>query len=130
MKAFGINMNSSPTGKKRNASNMLESPYSKTFIYSPQTKEVEVKDVSFFFFIGINFERTLQETELIELPEASCNLPRPHDLDDLMEDDSHPVSSSDPMLSSPAPSSFSSSSPSSFYSSDETLSPESIDLIV
>lgn len=114
MKAFGINMNSSPAGKKRNASNMLESPYSKTFIYAPQTKEVEVKD----------------ETELIELPEASCNLPRPHDLDDLMEDDSHPVSSSDPMLSSPAPSSFSSSSPSSFYSSDETLSPESIDLIV
>ena len=52
------------------------------------------------------------------------------ELDDLMEDDNHPLSSSDPMLSSPAPSSFSSSSPSSFYSSDETLSPESIDLIV
>ena len=42
----------------------------------------------------------------------------------------HSIFFSDPMLSSPAPSSFSSSSPSSFYSSDETLSPESIDLIV
>ena len=70
----------------------------------------------------------LQEKEEIELPEA-CNLSR-NELDDLMEDDNHPLSSSDPMLSSPAPSSFSSSSPSSFYSSDETLSPESIDLIV
>lgn len=113
MKAFGINMNSTPTGKKRSGGSMLESHYSKTFIYSPQAKDVKVKE----------------ERELIELPEASCNLTRSH-LDDLMEDDSHPVSSSDPMLSSPAPSSFSSSSPSSFYSSDETLSPESIELIV
>lgn len=113
MKAFGINMNSSPAGKKRSAPSMLESPYSKTFIFTPHSKDMEVKE----------------ETEMIELPEASCNLSR-SDLDDLMEDDGHPVSSSDPMLSSPAPSSFSSSSPSSFYSSDETLSPESIDLIV
>jgi len=110
MKAFGISMTAVPT-KKSNA-NMLESQYSKTFIYTPQTKEVDVKE----------------ENEEIELPEA-CNLSR-NELDDLMEDDNHPVSSSDPMLSSPAPSSFSSSSPSSFYSSDETLSPESIDLIV
>merc|ERR1719206_1080196 len=110
MKAFGISMSTVPT-KKTNAS-MLESQYSKTFIYTPQTKEVDVKE----------------ENEEIELPEA-CNLSR-NELDDLMEDDNHPVSSSDPMLSSPAPSSFSSSSPSSFYSSDETLSPESIDLIV
>ena len=49
--------------------------------------------------------------------------------DDFMEDDSHPVSSSDPMLSSPAPSTLS-SSPSSFYSSDENLSPESIDHLI
>jgi len=110
MKAFGISMSTVPT-KKNNAS-MLESQYSKTFIYTPQTKEVDVKE----------------EKEEIELPEA-CNLSR-NELDDLMEDDNHPLSSSDPMLSSPAPSSFSSSSPSSFYSSDETLSPESIDLIV
>jgi len=110
MKAFGISMNTVPT--KKTTANMLESPYSKTFIYTPQTKEVDVKE----------------ENEEIELPEA-CNLSR-NELDDLMEDDNHPVSSSDPMLSSPAPSSFSSSSPSSFYSSDETLSPQSIDLIV
>ena len=50
---------------------------------------------------------------------------------DFMEDDSHPVSSSDPMLSSPAPSTLS-SSPSSFYSSsdNENLSPESIDHLI
>ena len=59
-----------------------------------------------------------------------CNLSGPgSDLDDFMEDDSHPVSSSDPMLSSPAPSTLS-SSPSSFYSSDENLSPESIDHLI
>ena len=43
MKAFGISMTAVPT-KKTNA-NMLESPYSKTFIYTPQTKEVDVKEV-------------------------------------------------------------------------------------
>merc|ERR1719412_1287245 len=139
MKSFGIGMGSTPSsvgqrqgsqtgsslaaslanGKKRvvSSQSMLESRYSKTFIYTPQAKEVKVKE----------------EAELIELPETSCNLTLEsanltrNDLDDLMEDDSHPLSSSDPMLSSPAPSS---SSPSSFYSSDETLSPESIDLIV
>jgi len=143
MKSFGIGMGSTPSSggslrqgsqtgsnlatslansKKRvvSSQSMLESRYSKTFIYTPQAKEVKVKE----------------EAELIELPETSCNLTLEsanltrNDLDDLMEDDSHPLSSSDPMLSSPAPSSFSSSSPSSFYSSDETLSPESIDLIV
>jgi len=142
MKSFGIGMGSTPSSgglrqgsqtgstlaaslansKKRvvGSQSMLESRYSKTFIYTPQAKEVKVKE----------------EAELIELPETSCNLTLEsanltrNDLDDLMEDDSHPLSSSDPMLSSPAPSSFSSSSPSSFYSSDETLSPESIDLIV
>jgi len=138
MKSFGIaagstarcqananpsNTNLASNAKKRTAvssQRMLESRYSKTFIFTPQTKEVKVKE----------------EAELIELPETSCNLTLEsanltrNDLDDLMEDDSHPLSSSDPMLSSPAPSSFSSSSPSSFYSSDETLSPESIDLIV
>eukprot|EP00091_Calanus_sinicus_P008686 TRINITY_DN20854_c0_g1_i1.p1 TRINITY_DN20854_c0_g1~~TRINITY_DN20854_c0_g1_i1.p1 ORF type:complete len:299 (+),score=63.25 TRINITY_DN20854_c0_g1_i1:307-1203(+) len=76
MKAFGISMTAVPT-KKSNA-NMLESQYSKTFIYTPQTKEVDVKE----------------ENEEIELPEA-CNLSR-NELDDLMEDDNHPVSSSDP----------------------------------
>lgn len=148
MKSFGIGMGSTPSSggglrqgsqagqatnhvqtslansKKRvqvtSSQSMLESRYSKTFIYTPQAKEVKVKE----------------EAELIELPETSCNLTLEsanltgNDLDDLMEDDSHPLSSSDPMLSSPAPSSFSSSSPSSFYSSDETLSPQSIDLIV
>jgi len=142
MKSFGIGTGSTPSSgglrqgsqtgsnlaaslansKKRvvSSQSMLESRYSKTFIYTPQAKEVKVKE----------------EAELIELPETSCNLTLEsanltrNDLDDLMEDDSHPLSSSDPMLSSPAPSSFSSSSPSSFYSSDETLSPESIDLIV
>ena len=43
MKAFGISMSTVPT-KKSNA-NMLESQYSKTFIYTPQTKEVDVKEV-------------------------------------------------------------------------------------
>ena len=43
MKAFGISMTTVPT-KKSNA-NMLESQYSKTFIYTPQTKEVDVKEV-------------------------------------------------------------------------------------
>ena len=51
------------------------------------------------------------------------------ELEDFMEDDSHPLSSSDPMLSSPAPS-IMSSSPSSFYSSDENLSPASIDHLI
>jgi len=113
MKAFGISMTSNvPAATTKSNANMLESQYSKTFIYTPQTKDVEVKE----------------ENEEIELPEA-CNLSR-NELDDLMEDDNHPVSLSDPLLSSPAPSTFSSSSPSSFYSSDETLSPQSIDLIV
>jgi len=120
MKALGITMTSLPSSrtpanlnKKPQPSNMLESSYSKSFIYAPQTKDMDVK----------------KETDVIDLPETTCSLSR-NELDDLMEDDSHPVSSSDPMLSSPAPSSFSSSSPSSFYSSDETLSPQSIDLIV
>ena len=48
-----------------------------------------------------------------------------------MDDDNHPVSSCDPMLSSPAPSStLSSSSPTSIYSNDDALSSESIDLLV
>lgn len=65
-----------------------------------------------------------------QLSEAACNLSK-NDLDDLMDDDSHPVSSCDPMLSSPAPSStLSSSSPTSIYSNEDTLSPESIDLLV
>ena len=41
MKAFGISLSTVPV---KNA-NMLESQYSKTFIYTPQTKEVDVKEV-------------------------------------------------------------------------------------
>ena len=65
-----------------------------------------------------------------QLNEAACNLSK-SDLDDLMDDDNHPVSSCDPMLSSPAPSStLSSSSPTSIYSNEDTLSPDSIDMLV
>ena len=65
----------------------------------------------------------------------ACSSLTKSDLDDLMEDDGHPISSCDPMLSSPAPSSssssaLSSSSPHSIYSTEGTLSPESIDLMV
>ena len=52
MKAFGINMNSSPAGKKRSAPSMLESPYSKTFIFAPHSKDMEVKEAGTFF---VNF---------------------------------------------------------------------------
>ena len=49
IKALGICMNSTQTaGKKRPAQSMLESPYSKTFIYTPQTKDVDVKEVGCF----------------------------------------------------------------------------------
>jgi len=62
--------------------------------------------------------------------EEICNLSG-SELEDFMEEDNnHPVSSSDPMLSSPAPSTLS-SSPSSLYSSDtENLSPQSIDQLM
>ena len=53
MKAFGINMNSSPAGKKRSAPSMLESPYSKTFIFAPHSKDMEVKEVNKELFITI-----------------------------------------------------------------------------
>ena len=53
MKAFGINMNSSPAGKKRSAPSMLESPYSKTFIFTPHSKDMEVKEVKKLIFIII-----------------------------------------------------------------------------
>lgn len=68
--------------------------------------------------------------DIKEEKDEICNLSG-SELDDFMEDDSHPVSSSDPMLSSPAPSTLS-SSPSSFYSSsdNENLSPESIDHLI
>jgi hypothetical protein len=76
----------------------------------------------------VNF--LVQEESELDLSEACRNLTK-SDLEDLMEDDGHPVSSCDPMLSSPAPSStLSSSSPHSIYSTEGTLSPESIDLMV
>ena len=55
IKALGICMSSTQTaGKKRSAQNMLESPYSKTFIYTRQAKDVDVKEVS-ALKITVNF---------------------------------------------------------------------------
>jgi len=91
------------------SSNMLKSSYSETFVCTHEANE-NIKKENY----AIKVFRTSKP-----------------DMDDLMEDDSHPVSFTDPMLSSPTPSStFCSSSPSSLYSSDENLSPESIDLLV
>lgn len=87
-------------------SRLLDNCYSKTLIDTHNMKAVDIKE---------------EKDEI-------CNLSG-SELDDFMEDDSHPVSSSDPMLSSPAPSTLS-SSPSSFYSSDENLSPESIEHLI
>jgi len=86
--------------------NLLDNCYSKTLMDTQNMKTVDIKE---------------EKDEI-------CNLSG-SELDDFMEDDSHPLSSSDPMLSSPAPSTLS-SSPSSFYSSDENLSPESIDHLI
>jgi len=92
----------------KTGASLLDNCYSKTLIDTHSMKTVDIKE---------------EKDEI-------CNLSGPgSDLDDFMEDDSHPVSSSDPMLSSPAPSTLS-SSPSSFYSSDENLSPESIDHLI
>jgi len=90
--------------------NMLESSYSRTFIFaSNSSKKISVKE-----------EKNL--VDMFSLASA--------ELSDFLEDDSQcPVSSSDPMLSSPAPSTLS-SSPSSLYSSDENLSPQSMDHLV
>jgi len=86
---------------------LLDNCYSKTLINPPQVKTMDMK----------------------EEKEEICNLSG-SELDDFMEEDNHPVSSSDPMLSSPAPSTLS-SSPSSLYSSDtENLSPQSIDQLM
>jgi len=95
--------------KSRVSQNMLESQYSKTFIFTSQYANKATKAS----------KETLKDA--LALNKSG--------IDDFMEDDSHPVSSSDPMLSSPAPSTLS-SSPSSFYSSDENLSPESIDHLI
>jgi len=89
---------------------LLDNCYSKTLIDTQSMKAADIK----------------KEKDEI------CNLSG-SELDEFMEDDnSHPVSgSSDPMLSSPAPSTLSMSSPaSSFYSSDENLSPVSIDHLI
>jgi len=86
--------------------NLLDNCYSKTLMDTQNMKTVDIKE---------------EKDEI-------CNLSG-SELDDFMEDDNHPLSSSDPMLSSPAPSTLS-SSPSSFYSSDENLSPESIDHLI
>lgn len=89
----------------------LDNCYSKTLIDTHSMKTVDIKE----------------EKEEICSPLSGPG----SDLDDFMEDDrcAGPVSSSDPMLSSPAPSTLS-SSPSSFYSSDENLSPESMDHLI
>jgi len=89
----------------------LDNCYSKTLIDTHSIKTVDIKE----------------EKEEICSPLSGPG----SDLDDFMEDDKcqGPVSSSDPMLSSPAPSTLS-SSPSSFYSSDENLSPESMDHLI
>lgn len=110
MKAFGISGNANPW-RTNNTPSTIISNYMKDFQQSQHAKPVQVK----------------QEDREINLVELSKN-----QLDDLMDDDTHPVSSSDPMLSSPAPSSnFSSSSPSSsLYSTDDALTPDSIDLVV
>jgi len=98
--------------KRLGGASLLDNCYSRTLIDTQNLKQpcVDIKE---------------------EKPEEICNLSG-SELDDFMEDDSHPVSSSDPMLSSPAPSSTLSSSPSSFYSSSDTenLSPESIDHLI
>jgi len=97
------------TKKRKSSTNMLEGPYSESFMPCEMKSE--------------DLKKKKADTEI-------CNLSG-SELDDFMDDDNHPVSSTDPMLSSPA-STFSSSphrsssSPSSLYSSDET---ESIDLL-
>ena len=117
MKSFGIGVGSTPSSgslrqggsqpgsnlpaslansKKRvvSSQSMLESRYSKTFIYTPQAKEVKVKEVRcqqfsrhtiqrfrreggvFYCALLLTSLKSLksQEAELIELPETSCNL--------------------------------------------------------
>jgi len=97
------------SGAAHQTHNMLDGSYSKTFIFTSRYpgKPTGKKAV----------------LDILAIPKS--------DLDDFMEDEQSqgPVSSSDPMLSSPAPSTLS-SSPSSFYSSDENLSPESMDHLI
>jgi hypothetical protein len=113
MKAFGISVNSNPW-KTNNTPTTVISSYMKDYQQTRHHKPMQVK----------------QEEREISLAEP-CQLSK-NELEDLMDDDTHPVSSSDPMLSSPAPSStFSSSSPSSsLYSTDDALTPDSMDLVV
>lgn len=109
MKNYGISVSG---GWKVGGQSDKQQPFAKTLHYQP-TKHIDIKE----------------EDTSLDLTD-SCNLVH-NDLDDLMEDDNHPVSSCDPMLSSPAPSStLSSSSPTSIYSNDDALSSESIDLLV
>ena len=72
------NTNLASNAKKRSAvssQRMLESRYSKTFIFTPQTKEVKVKEVGDVRDRQHTFHCNYkQEAELIELPETSCNL--------------------------------------------------------
>merc|ERR1719510_392377 len=112
LKAAKATLNVPPAQQKSPAPvNMLESSYSRTFIFASNnsSKKIKVK----------------QENNLSAVFGLAGS-----ELDDFMEEDNHPVSSSDPMLSSPAPSTLS-SSPSSLYSSDtENLSPQSIDQLM
>ena len=108
------------------AVNMLESSYSRTFIFaSNSSKKINVKEVSVWTVIRKKAKtKMLQENGLIDVFSLGRS-----ELEDFLEDDRHPVSSTDPMLSSPAPSTLS-SSPSSLYSSDENLSPQAMDHMV
>ena len=116
------------SGAAHHTHNMLNGSYSKTFIFTSQypgkpTGKKVIKH-SFIECSGKSLSLLTQAVlDILALPKS--------DLDDFMEDDrcAGPVSSSDPMLSSPAPSTLS-SSPSSFYSSDENLSPESMDHLI
>jgi len=108
-----LKLHGSSSRKAGSPQPLLDSSYSKTILNTPQMKNMVIKE----------------EKEEMCKKEEMCNLSG-SELDDFMEDDSHPVSSScDPMLSSPAPSTLS-SSPSSLYSSDENLSPQSIEQLI
>ena len=96
--------------------NMLESSYSRTFIFaSNSSKKINVKEVNVCGIKFQNLKYLFQEKNLIDVFSLGRS-----ELEDFMEEDSQPVSSTDPMLSSP----------SSLYSSDENLSPQSIEHLI
>ena len=74
MKAFGISMTSNvPAATTKSNANMLESQYSKTFIYTPQTKDVEVKEVLELIPYLIEHLEHLAEIENSEISEKSIS---------------------------------------------------------